>query len=164
MWRSVICASLLAFGCTRTDRQEEVALPMVAPDTAVVSWSVISRSPDRRSTHVVLDSSRDLVVTTRSSNGTMMTVSHRVPEEDYLRLIGTIRTLDCCSLSSTSEERSRLEEAKPELEINFGDVRCEVVLWDREWREGRARECGFAFARLHGSGFVPDPPVDEASP
>ncbi|UCF46485.1 MAG: hypothetical protein JSU89_04670, partial [Myxococcales bacterium] len=72
--------------------------------------------------------------------------------------------LDCCSLPSTTKERISPGEAKPRLEINFGDMKCEIELWDREWREGRARECGFAVARLHGTGFVPDPPVDEASP
>jgi hypothetical protein len=87
-----------------------------------------------------------------------------VSEEDYAKLVGTLRGLECCSLPSTSEERSEPAEAKPQLEINFGDVKCEIELWDREWREGRARECGFAFARIHGSGFVPDPPVDEPSP
>lgn len=164
MGKSVLCTLVLVLGCTRPDRSEKVVLPEVTPDTVVVSWSVISRSPDRRSTHVVLEANRDLVVTTRSSTGTMMTVSHKVSEDDYAKLVGTMRKLDCCSLPSTSQERSYPEEAKAELEIDFGDAQCEIVLWDREWREGRARECGFAFARLHGGGFVPDPPVDEASP
>ena len=48
--------------------------------------------------------------------------------------------------------------------VESGDVLCEIELWDSEWREGRARECGFAIARVHGGGFVPDPPVDEPSP
>ena len=79
-------------------------------------------------------------------------------------LVGTLRALDCCSLQSTSKESARPTEAKPRLEIDLGDVQCDIELWDREWREGRARECGFAVAQFHGSGFVPDPPVDEASP
>jgi len=79
-------------------------------------------------------------------------------------LVATLRALDCCSLQSTSKERTRPSEAKPQLEINFGDMKCEIELWDSDWREGLARECGFAVARLHGSGFVPDAPVDESSP
>ncbi len=160
MWKSAVCVTALLLGCTRGEQKEEVALPKVAPDTVVVSWSVISRSSDRRSTHVVLDGSRRMIVTTRGATGTMMTVSHTVSEKDYAKLVGTLRALDCCSLPSTSKERLSPDEAKPQLEINFGDVKCEIELWDREWREGLARQCAFAFARLHGSGFVPDPPVD----
>ena len=155
---------MLLSSCSQNEPKKEVALPTVPPDTVVVSWSVISRSPDRRSMHVVLDGGRKLITTTRSSTGTMMSVTRTVSEEDYTKLVGSLRGLECCSLPSTSEERSQPGEAKPQLEINFGDVKCEIELWDREWREGRARECGFAFARIHGSGFVPDPPVDEPSP
>jgi hypothetical protein len=154
----------MLLSCKPAGQKEEVALPKVAPDTVVVSWSVISRSAERRSSHVVLEASRELVTTTRSPDGTMMTVSRTVSEEGYAKLLRTLRELDCCSLPSTSEDRSYPSEAKPQLEINFGDRRCEIELWDREWREGRARDCGFAFARIHGNGFVPDPPVDEPSP
>ena len=155
-------ATLLS--CTPTQPKDEVVLPKVGPETVVVSWSVISRSAGRRSTHVVLEASRELITTTRSPDGTMMTVSRTVPEEAYAKLVWQLRALECCSLPSTSEDRTYPNEAKPQLEINFGDTRCEIERWDREWREGRARECGFAFARLHGSGFVPDPPVDEPAP
>jgi hypothetical protein len=164
MWKRVVCATVLLWGCTGNEQKEEVALPEVAPDTVVVSWSVISRSSDRHSIHAVLDGSRTVTVTTRGADGTMMTVSHTASEKDYAKLVGTLRALDCCSLPSTSKERPSPSEAKPQLKINFGDVKCKVELWDSEWREGRARECGFAFARLHGRGFVPDPPVDEPSP
>jgi len=159
----ILCVAIL-LSCKPSQPKDEVVLPKVAPDTVVVSWSVISRSADRRSTHVVLEASRELITTTRSPDGTMMTVSRRVSEEAYAKLVGKLRGLDCCSLPSTSEDRAYPDEAKPQLEINFGDTRCEIERWDREWREGRAQECGFAFARLHGSGFVPDPPVDEPAP
>jgi hypothetical protein len=159
----ILCATL-ALGCKPGAKTDDVALPKVAPDTVVASWSVISRSDDRRSMHVVLEGSRQMITTSRSRNGTMMTVRHEVPEDTYARLVQRLRDLDCCSLASTEAERSYPAEAKPLLEINFGDVQCEVELWDREWREGRAKECGFAFARVHGSGFVPDPPVDAPAP
>lgn len=164
MWKAVICVALLMVGCARGEQKEEVALPKVAPDTVVASWSVISRTSDRNSLFVALDGSRTLNVTTRSANGTMMNVSRTVSEKDYAKLVGRLRALDCCSLPSTTKERTSPSEAKPRLEIDFGDMKCGIELWDREWREGRARECGFAVARLHGTGFVPDPPVDEPSP
>ena len=160
----MLYGTVLLLSCTQNERKEDVALPRVAPDTVVVSWSVVSRSTDRRSMHIVLDASRELITMSRSSNGTMMSVARTMPEEAYAKLVGTLRGLDCCSLPSTSAERSEPSEAKPQLEINFGDMQCEIELWDREWREGRARECGFAFALFHHEGFVPDPPVDEPSP
>lgn len=159
----ILCLAML-LSCKPSEPKPEVALPKVEPDTVVVSWSVISRSAGRRSTHVVLDASRELIITTRSPDGTMMTVSRTVSEEAYGKLVGKLRALDCCALASTSEDRAHLDEAKPQLEINFGDTRCEIERWDREWREGKAQACGFAFARLHGGGFVPDPPVDEPAP
>ena len=151
-------------GCERGNRQGDVVLPEVPPDTVVVSWSFISRSTNRRSTHAVLQASRDLTITTRSADGTMMSVERQVKKEDYATLVGRLRSLDCCSLQSTESERSHPAEAKPLLEIDFGDMRCEVELWDREWREGLARECGFAVAQVHRTGFVPDPPVDDRGP
>jgi hypothetical protein len=158
-----LCVAVL-LSCKPRESDKEVALPEVSPDTVVVSWSVISRSADRRSSHVVLEASRDLITTSRSPDGTMMTVSSTVSKDGYAKLLGALRELDCCSLTSTAEERSYPSEAKPQLEINLGDRRCEIELWDRQWREGRAKECGFAFAQIHGNGFVPDPPVDESSP
>lgn len=162
--RTWICCAAILLSCTPKGQTDEVALPEVEADTVVVSWSVISRSADRRSSHVVLDASRELTTTTRSPDGTMMTVSRTVSEDAYARLVGKLRDLDCCSLASTAKERSYPSEAKPQLEINFGDTHCEIERWDREWREGKASDCGFAFARLHGNGFVPDPPVDAPSP
>jgi hypothetical protein len=164
MWKAVLGATVLLCGCTRNEPTDPAALPKVAPDTVVVSWSVISRSSDRDSIHVALDASRNLVVTNKAPDGTMMSISRTVSQEEYAKLVGTLRALDCCSLPSTSKERSSPSEAKPQLVINFGDVHCEIELWDREWRQGTARECGFAVARIHGGGFVPDPPVDEPSP
>jgi len=159
----MLCVVLL-FGCKPGSKADDVVLPKVSPDTVVASWSVISRSEGRKSMHSALEGSRQLITTSRSSNGTMMTVQHEVPEEDYGRLVQRLRDLDCCSLASTEAERSYPGEAKPQLEINFGDMRCEIALWDREWREGRAKECGFAFARVHRGEFVPDPPVDAPAP
>ena len=164
MWKSVFCVTVLLLGCTAKEQKEEVVLPDVAPDTVVISWSVISRSSDRDSIHVVLDGRRELHVTHKAPNGTMMSIARTVSEKDYATLVGTLRALDCCSLSSTSQKRLGPSEAKPQLEINLGDVKCEIALWDSEWREGLARECGFAVARIHGGGFVPDPPVDDVSP
>ncbi len=164
MWKVLACASVLMSGCTPKASKLEVALPKVPPDTVVVSWSLISRSEDRDSLHAALDATRKLNVTNKAPNGTMMSVARTVSEKDYAALVATLRALDCCSLRSTTEERTRPSEAKPQLEIDFGDMKCEIELWDREWLQGLARECGFAVARLHGSGFVPAPPVDAPSP
>ena len=151
----------LSAGRPKTESEVDVDLPRVPPDTAVMSWSVISRSADRDSIHAVLEASRKLTTTKRVADGTMISVSRTVSKAEYAALVGKLRALDCCSLSSTTAERSDPAEAKPLLEIDFGDTRCEVELWDREWREGLARECALAAARLHRADVVPDPPVDE---
>jgi hypothetical protein len=164
MWKFLVLSLLVVCACKGKEQTTEIALPEVAPDTVVVSWSVISRAEDRDSIHVALDASRKLHVTNKAPNGTMMSVARTISDGEYAKLIGKLRTLDCCSLRSTTRDRESPSEAKPQLEINFGDVSCEVALWDREWREGLARECGFTVARLHGAGFVPDPPVDGPSP
>ena len=111
--------------------------------------------------HAVLNARRELTITTRSPSGTMMSVERTVSKKEYANLIARLRELDCCSLKSTTKERSHPAEAKPLLELELGDVGCEIELWDHEWREGLARECGFAVAQVHRAGFVPDPPVDD---
>jgi len=164
MWKFVLCWALLAVACARGTTDEPVELPKVAPDTVVMSWSVTSQTSDRDSLHAVLEADRTLVVTNRTADGTMMSVSRTVSEEEYANLVRTLRTLSCCSLQSSTGDRPSPVEAKPTLEINLGDVQCVIERWDSEWREGLARRCGFAVARFHGGGFVPDPPVDEARP
>ena len=96
MWRALLCATVLLCGCTANERNEEVELPKVAPDTVVVSWSVISRSSDRDSIHVVLEGSRELIATNRAPSGMMMSTSRTVSEDNYAKLVGTLRALDCC--------------------------------------------------------------------
>ena len=59
----ILCVILLP-SCTPNEQKEEVALPNVAPDTVVVSWSLISRSAGRRSMHVALQGNRELITTT----------------------------------------------------------------------------------------------------
>lgn len=155
---------VLLIGCRKEESGDVVALPKVPPDTVVVSWSVISRSADRDSIHAVLEASRRLTTTKRSADGTMISVSRSVLKREYAGLVARLRALDCCSLQSTTAERIDPAEAKPLLEIDLGDVQCEIELWDHEWREGRAKECAFAAAQVHRAGFVPDPPVDDPSP
>jgi hypothetical protein len=152
----------LLVSCSRGE--PEVQLPEVALDTVVVSWSVTSRTEDRDSLHVALEADRTLVVTNRIADGTMMSLSRTISKKEYAALVGKLRALDCCSLHSTRRDRPSLDETKPALEIDFADMQCEVELWDSEWREGKARDCGLAVARLHGGGFVPDPPFDDARP
>jgi hypothetical protein len=153
-----------ALGCERGEREKKVVLPRVPPDTVVASWSFISRSSDRRSVHSVLEASRELTTTTRSPNGTIMSVSRTISKKEYSTLVDELRVLDCCSLQSSDAERLDPSEAKPLLEIDLGDTRCEIERWDHEWREGVARECALSFVRVHRAGFVPDAPVDDSPP
>lgn len=114
--------------------------------------------------YMALYGNRNLEVVTKQPSGTMMRIDSTMTEEKFAKLIDTLRKLDCCSLESKSETAPTPLESQPELKINFGDVKCQVALWDSEWRVGRARECGFAVAQVHGHGFVPDPPPANPSP
>lgn len=163
-WRFALCVMALLVNCSRSENAQDVQLPEVAPDAVVVSWSVTSRTRDRDSLHAVLEANRTLVVTNRTADGTMMSLSRTISKKEYATLVRRLRALDCCSLRSTDRERPSPDEAKPALEIDFGDMQCEVELWDSEWRQGKARDCGIAVAQLHGGGFVPDPPFDDAQP
>ncbi len=163
MRRALLLALLLSSSCKR-EPHEDVVLPQVPADTIVASWDLVSKSVDRHSVHSVLYADRKLTTTTRSANGTMMSLERNVSHQEYAHLIKRLRELDCCSVSSTKAPRANPSESRPRLELNLGDVRCDIELWDREWLEGTARECGFAFAQIHRAGFVPDPPVDAASP
>ena len=46
-------------------------------------------------------------------------------------MIKRLRELDCCALESTELPRPHPAEAKPRLELELGDVRCGIELWDR---------------------------------
>lgn len=164
MRRAVLCVAVCLLSCTADGAERKVLLPQVPPDTIVLSWRVVSRSSDRDSFHAVLEGSRKLTVTNRAPSGTTMSLSRTLSKEEYGELVGSLRASRCCMLESTTADRPDPAEAKPALEIDFGDMKCSVELWDREWREGRAKECGFAFARVHGGDFVPDPPVDDPPP
>lgn len=139
----------------------QVVLPSVEPNEVVVSWAMISREGSTSTMYMALHGNRNLEVVTKQPSGTMMRVDRTLGPEPYAELIDKLRTLDCCSLESSSETAPSPLESQPELGINFGDVKCQVALWDSEWRVGRARECGFAVAQVHGHGFVADPPAPD---
>ncbi len=162
MWRCWFCAAILIAGCDGR-KEQRVALPEVAPTEVVVSWAMISREASSSTMYMALRGNRQLEIVTKQPSGTMMQVQRELGKDQYAELIDKLRKLDCCSLESRSKTAPTPLESQPELGINFGDIECQVALWDSEWRVGRARECGFAVAQVHGHGFVPDPPaVDPA--
>lgn len=158
----LVLLSLCAFGCE--PKEEAVLMPSAAPDEVVVSWGMIGRNAARDTLYMAVQGNRDMVVVTKSPNGTMMSVEQVVPEKKYRDLVRQLRALDCCSLESTHDKAPSALESKPELGINFGDLECQVSLWDSEWRTGRARACGSAVAAIHGRGFLPEDLDDADSP
>ncbi|MGB5810627.1 MAG: hypothetical protein WBG86_08865 [Polyangiales bacterium] len=157
MWLRCLCAFALMAGC-KSSHEPSVELPNVKPDDVVVSWGMIGRGQARDTMYMAIHGNRNMVLVTKRPNGTMASVERMLPADQYAELVRNLRQLDCCSLSSAHETPPTPVESKPELGIDFGDMKCQVSLWDSEWREGRARECGFAVAAIHGRGFVPDPP------
>lgn len=163
MWKRLFLSMLFLAGCE--GRQEsQVALPGVAPTDVVVSWGMISREGATSTMYMALYGNRNVEVVTKQPSGTLMRVDRTLGPKPYTELVDKLRTLDCCSLESASETAPSPRESRPELGINFGDMKCQVALWDSEWRVGRARECGFAVAQVHGHGFVPDPPAGDPAP
>ena len=163
MWIRWLCAALLLAGCEGRE-EPRVALPDVEPTEVVVSWGMVSREASGNTMYMALYGSRKMEVVTKRPNGTMMRVERKVGKDRYAEFIDKLRKLDCCSLESRSKTAPSPLESQPELRINFGDMECQVALWDSEWRVGRARECGFAVAQFHGRGFLPDPPADDPTP
>jgi hypothetical protein len=162
MWKGWVVAGLLLAGCE--GREQQVALPNVKPNEVVVSWGMVSRDGSRDTMYMEVRANRQMTVTSKRPNGNMLQVQRDLTEDEYAELVDKLRKLDCCSLQSGSETAPSPLESQPELRITFGDIECQVALWDSEWRVGRARECGFAVAQVHGRGFVPDPPVADPAP
>ncbi len=148
-------AALLLVGCE--GREQEVLLPTVKPNEVVVSWGMVSRDRSRDTMYMEVRGDRQMTVTTKRPSGNMVQVRRDLTKDQYAELIDKLRKLDCCSLESRSETAPSPLESQPELGINFGDIECQIALWDSEWRVGRARECGFVVAQVHGGGFVPEP-------
>ncbi|MDH3846133.1 MAG: hypothetical protein OES69_19495, partial [Myxococcales bacterium] len=158
MCRWWLLGALLLAGCE--GRQEaRVVLPDVEPSEVVVSWGMVGRDGSRDTMYMELLGDRRMAITTKRPNGNMVQVQRELSKDQYADLIDQLRKLDCCSLESRSKTAPSPLESQPELAINFGDVECQIALWDSEWRLGRARECGFAVAQVHGGGFLPDPPA-----
>ncbi len=158
MCRWWLLGALLLAGCE--GRQEaRVVLPDVEPSEVVVSWGMVGRDGSRDTMYMELLGDRRMAITTKRPNGNMVQVQRELSKDQYADLIDQLRKLDCCSLESRSKTAPSPLESQPELAINFGDIECQIALWDSEWRLGRARECGFAVAQVHGGGFLPDPPA-----
>ncbi|MDH3202435.1 MAG: hypothetical protein OEM15_16210 [Myxococcales bacterium] len=163
MWRWWFLGALLLAGCE--GRQEaRVVLPDVEPDAVVVSWGMVGRDGSRDTMYMELRGDRQVAITTKRPNGNLIQVQRKLGMDQYAELIDKLRKLDCCSLESRSKTAPSPLESQPELGINFGDVECQIALWDSEWRVGPARECGFVVAQVHGAGFVPDPPATDLAP
>lgn len=161
MKRACACLVLLV-GCEWFEEMR-LEVPDVPPDSIVLSWSMVDRGASGDTMYMAIYGNRDMELVTKQPNGTMMRLERTLTKKQYAEIVRMMRDLDCCALRSESDEAPGPRESQPELGIHFGDLDCEVALWDSEWHRGRARECGFAVARLHGRGYLRDPPP-EASP
>lgn len=153
--------AVLMVGCKPSE--EPVKMPQAGPQDVVVSWGMIGRKAQRDTMYMELHGDRRMTVVTKSPSGTMMSVEQTVAEEQYTELVRQLRGLECCSLASTHESAPSPLESKPELAIDFGDLQCQVALWDSEWREERARKCGLAVSAIHGRSFLTDDPNETAA-
>ena len=158
---SVLLLGLLA-GCS-SKAKEPVQLPSVQPDDVVVSWGMIGRSAQRDTMYMSLQADRRMRVVTKSPSGTMTSVEQTIGEGKYEDLVRQLRKLECCTLTSAHSDPPSPLESRPELLIDFGDLECQVALWDSEWAEGRARDCAAAVADVHGRSFLAESPDETAA-
>lgn len=158
----LVVLSVLLIGC-KSRTEEPVLMPTVAPDDLVVSWGMIGRSAKRDTMYMAIHGDRSMTIVTKNPSGTMVSVEQTVSEDKYRELVRQLRALDCCSLTSTQDTAPGPLETKPELTINFGDLKCQVSLWDSEWRDDGARACGLAVAAIHGRTFLTEDPNETAA-
>lgn len=162
MWIRWLLLVVVLTGC-KSRSEAPVEMPTVAPSDAVVSWGMIGRNAQRDTMYMEIRGDRSMTIVTKSPSGTMVSVEQTVSEDKYRELVRQLRDLDCCSLMSTTESAPSPLETKPELGINFGDLACQVSLWDSEWRAQKARACGEAVASIHGRTFVTEDPNETAA-
>ena len=114
---------------------------------------------------MALHANQQLIIHAKGPGRSESTSERKLNDKLYSELGTKVRELDCCSLqSTTSKHAPSPTETLGQLEINLEGMHCKVVLWDSEWRVGRARDCGLAVAKIHRRGFVAEAAVDDAEP
>lgn len=164
-WVGFLALGLLACNGATKDAQSSEPSPdsttNQSPDLnkTVLEWRV--DGPQRGIERFILKSSGQGVYLARSPDGTDVRVERQITEAEYAALQKRLRDLSCCSLKAGASTPTLETEARPSLRLDFPTMQCTIRLWDGEWSQGQARECGFLVAGLHGRGFVPDPPLED---
>jgi len=60
--------------------------------------------------------------------------------EQFRELIELFRTQHACELAHDPTYTPAPDEGQTTLELALPDQHCKIVLWDTEWRRGRARD------------------------
>jgi hypothetical protein len=110
------------------------ALAACGPKPAVVTWVSSITGVDE---HVVVRSNGDVSFTSSSDDK----AEHlSLLKEQVQELAELFRAQRACELTHDPDHRPAPDEGQTTLEIAFPDQRCKIVLWNREWQQGRARE------------------------
>ena len=114
-----------------------IALTACAPKLPVVTWvSSITGVTE----HVVVRSNGDVSFTS-SAGGAPGSAEHlSLLKEQVEELHELVRTQRACELAHDPAYTPAPDEGQTTLELAFPDQHCKIVLWNREWQQGRARE------------------------
>lgn len=113
------------------------ALAACAPKLPVVTWvSSITGVTE----HVQVRSNGDVSFTT-STGGAPGSAEHLSLEKAQVQELDELfRTQRACELAHDPGYTPAPDEGQTTLELAFPDQQCKIVLWNREWQQGRARE------------------------
>ena len=114
-----------------------IALTACAPKLLVATWA---SSMTGTTEHVEVRSNGD-VSFTASAGGAPGSPEHlSLLEEQVEELHELLRTHLACELAHDPAYTPAPDEGQTTLELAFPDLRCKIVLWNREWQQGPGRE------------------------
>lgn len=114
-----------------------ITLAGCAPPRPVVTWvSTITGLNER----VEVRSNGDVRYTTTSRGVTGRPQELKLSKEQVEELGDLLRTQRACELAHDPSFTPMPDEGQTTLEVAFPDMRCKIVLWNREWQRDRSRE------------------------
>jgi hypothetical protein len=114
-----------------------LALTACAPKLLVATWATSLTGATER---VEVRSNGDVSFTTSTGDSPGRAEHLSLLKEQVEELHELVRTQRACELAHDPAYTPAPDEGQTTLELAFPDLRCKIVLWNREWQQGRARE------------------------
>ncbi|HEX7838563.1 MAG TPA: hypothetical protein VF469_13905 [Kofleriaceae bacterium] len=114
-----------------------LALTACAPKLLVATWVT---SMTGTTEHVEVRSNGDVSYTASNGDAPGSAEHLSLAKEQVEEFHELVRTQRACELAHDPGYTPAADEGQTTLELAFPDLRCKIVLWNREWQQGRARE------------------------